>query len=130
MNAGVGFLISFAQGRLGAFTGILVVGVRNDAAGQLAGQFADGVTAHAVGHQKDMTPLPPLIRVRGQEHGRRILIVAAANPDVGQSGMFDLIVPGHSAASQFHSFLYATRAIPVCKGAGDACPLPLKLQSS
>src|SRR5713101_693661 len=85
------------------------------------------MATHAVGHQKDVTPLPPLIRVRGQEHGRRILIMAAANPDVGQCGMFNLIVPGHSAASQFHPFLYATRAMQVCKGADDACPLPLKL---
>ena len=53
------------------------------------------MTAHAVGHQKDVAVLPPLLQIGGQQHGRRILIMAAANPHVGQPGVFNLIVADH-----------------------------------
>ena len=69
VDAGVGFLEGLAQRRTGTFAGIFVIGMGDDAGGQLAGQLADSVAAHTVSHHEDMTTLPPLPAIRMDPSG-------------------------------------------------------------
>ena len=74
---------------------MLEVGVRNDAGRLFAGLLADGVGAHAVGHEEQMAALPPLGVVGGELHGLVVLVVAAADAHVGQAGILDLVEAIH-----------------------------------
>ena len=62
--------------------GPLLVGVRNVVGGDLAGEFAGGVGAHAVGHDEEVAARSPVAVVAGERHGERVLIAGAPHPDV------------------------------------------------
>src|SRR4029077_6982948 len=73
------------------------IGVGNCVGGDLAGQLAARVPAHAVGDQKKMPAALPLFAIGGDLNGVGILIVATAKPDVGESGIFNFLLPQHAA---------------------------------
>ncbi len=95
MDAGVGLDERFPQHDDGALGGVLLVDVRNGLGRLLAGLLADRVGPHAVGHQEDMAGLLPLLLVAGQLHGQVVLVVAAADPHVGEAGVLDLVEADH-----------------------------------
>ena len=100
MDAGVGLHKGLAQGRNAVLRRVLVIGVRDDVDGQLAGQLADRVSAHAVGHEKYMTANLPLLFVAGEECGVRILVMTAPNAHIGQACVFNRIVTNHQRLPQ------------------------------
>jgi hypothetical protein len=89
MNTGVGFNKSFAKGVGRPVFDVFSVGVGDDADRKLAGEFADRVRAHAVGHQEDMTSSAPLLFIASQRDGVVVLIVAATDPHVAQARVLD-----------------------------------------
>jgi len=60
--------------------------------GNLAGQFSDGVPAHPIRDDKEMSPRPPGLFVLGHPHGGAILIVLALKADVAQRRVFDFLL--------------------------------------
>jgi hypothetical protein len=99
VNAQVGLDESLAQSRRGPFVGVLRVGMWDDIHRQLAGQFSHRVRAHAVGHEEKMAPALPLVLI-GRRQGRMIvLIVAAANANVRQDRVLDVVVTRHGLIS-------------------------------
>jgi hypothetical protein len=77
-----------------------MVGVRDNADGQLAGQFTDRVCAHAVCDQENVAADLPLFVIAGEERRVRVLVVPAANTYVGQTGVFNRVVPDHQQSPQ------------------------------
>jgi hypothetical protein len=100
VNARVSFLKSLAQRELGAVGGMFVIRVRDDTRGLLTCQLADGMRAHAVRNEKNVSFVLPLLRIDREKHGVRILIMTAPDTDVGHTGKFDLIVANHQRSPQ------------------------------
>jgi hypothetical protein len=95
VDAGVGLLVSLAQGGDGALGRVLVIRVGDDVHGQLGGQFADRVAAHAVGHNEDVSLAPPLRFLVGQEDRTVVLVVGAADPHVRGTRVLDVVEASH-----------------------------------
>ena len=100
VNRGIGFNERLAQGRHTVLGSLLVIGVRDDAHGQLAGQFADRMGPHAVGDYEEMAALLPLPVVSGQQGRMRVLVMAAPDANIGQACVFDRIVAKHQRLPQ------------------------------
>ena len=96
MDAGVGFEEGLAQGGRGPFLGVLVVGVGDDADGQLTGELAHRVAAHAVGDQENVPFFAPVFQVACQHHRVGVLVVASPHSDVGPAGMLNLVKANHA----------------------------------
>ena len=116
----VGFNEGFAESGAGRIlAGVLKKGVGDDAGGLLAGLLADRVGAHAVGDEEEVAALPPLVVVGGELHRQVVLVVAAADSHVRQTGVLNLIEavhrqnPGRRAA---FACLYATPLADHCIG--------------
>jgi len=92
VDAGVRFDKGFPQSGNARLGSVLVISVGNDADCQLARQLAHGVRAHAVGDEEDVAAFPPLLGIAGQQGRVGILVMAAPNAYVGQTGVFDGIV--------------------------------------
>ena len=73
----------------------LHVVVRDQVAGHLAGQLADGVRTHAVGDHEDMPAAPPDLGVRGPDGRVTVLVVRAPHARVGCRRVDDDVVPVH-----------------------------------
>ena len=84
-----------AQGVDRPLRGVLLVDVRDDVGGLLAGLLADGVGAHAVGDEEEVAALPPALVVAGELDGVAVLVVAAPDAHVGQAGVLDLVESCH-----------------------------------
>jgi hypothetical protein len=69
--------------------------VRDNADRKFAGQFTDGVRSHPVGHEKDVSPVPPLLFVAGKQDAVAVLIVRAPDAHVGQACVLDVVEAGH-----------------------------------
>ena len=91
----VGFDEGLAQGDDGAFVGVLGIDVRDAVGGQLAGQLADGVRAHAVGHQENVAAAALLLQVAGRQGRVGVLVVTAPHAHVGQACVFDVVEANH-----------------------------------
>ena len=76
------------------FGGVLVIGVRDVADGFGAGLLADGVAAHAVGHQEQVAMGGEPLGVAGRVFRVGVLVVAAADADVAADGVLDLVKAG------------------------------------
>jgi hypothetical protein len=74
----------------------LVERVRNRVDGDLAGQFSDRMSAHSIGHDKQVPALLPSFLIGGQLHDARILIVLASETDISQGGIANLLFPQHA----------------------------------
>jgi hypothetical protein len=84
-----------ADGGDRAVLGMLGIDVRNAVGGHLAGQLAHRVGPHAVGDEKNMAAGAELLGVARRQGRVGVLVVAAANPNVGQAGIFDVVVANH-----------------------------------
>jgi hypothetical protein len=97
VDCGVGVLDGFAKGGGGAFLSVFNVNMRDIVDGNLAGQLANGMGAHAIGNDKKVPALRPLPGIVGGQNGMAILIVAAAHSYVGQTCVFDRKVARHQS---------------------------------
>lgn len=98
MDGAVGLDKSLAQRGCRPFAGMLGIDVRDVVDGHLARQLADRVGAHAVGDQEHVAALPPLFRLGGRHQDVGVLIMAAANPHVGEARVFDVVEASHPAS--------------------------------
>ncbi len=78
--------------------------VGNGVGRDLAGQLAHGMTAHPIGHQKQVAVVLPRLPIRADVDAAAVFIVAAAESNIAQRGILDGLVPTHerscSAAGQ------------------------------
>ena len=58
--------------------------MRHGLAGHLASKLAGRMCAHAIGHHQQMSAAMPVDVVAGERHGKRVLIVTASEPNVGE----------------------------------------------
>src|SRR5262249_24353332 len=77
----------------GIFAAVLGVGMEDHLDRQVAGHFADGMSAHAVGdHEHVAAPFPGLAGARVTD-AERVLVVAAFDPHVGAGDVAPLVFP-------------------------------------
>ena len=74
---------------------MFVKGVGDDGDSPFARQLANGVRTHAVGHDKDVAALQPLVSIAGEQDGMGVLIVAAADTHVGQACVLEVVEAIH-----------------------------------
>jgi len=99
VNGRVGLDEGAPQGVGDSVIGVFEIGQGDFARGLLRGLFPHGVAAHAVGDQEDV-PVPlPIVAALGQQGGVRVLIVTAADADVGQLEMFKWVETDHSRST-------------------------------
>src|SRR5262249_48539579 len=84
-----------AQGIGPAAAGVFLVGEWDVADCLGAGLFADGVSAHAVGDKKNMAFVLPRHQAGRRNGDMRILVVTAADADVGEGAVSDFVKTGH-----------------------------------
>ncbi len=73
----------------------LHVVVRDQVAGHLAGQLADGVGTHPIGDEENMPTLPPGLGVRRADNRVAILVVRATHTRIRRGCVDDHVVPVH-----------------------------------
>ena len=71
----------------------LAVGQRDHVGGHFVGQLSGGMGAHAVANHEEMAALLEIRLVAGQHHGIRILVIRPAQPDIGQCGTIETVIP-------------------------------------
>ena len=89
-DQGVDLANRLPQRRGGIKIAELEIGVRNVVDGELAGELAGRVGAHAVGDDQEVSAAGPFCLVLGDDDGQRVLVVEAAHAQVAAVSDFDV----------------------------------------
>ncbi len=76
------------------------VSERNFLNGLGARFLADGMSAHAIGDDEDMSDLAEIVFVGRFLDGKSVLVMAAPDADIGHSGMFEIVKTWHEPPSE------------------------------
>ena len=95
MHRRVGVVNGGHQCRRHVTGAVFVVRVRNRVDGDLAGQLADRVPTHAVGHDEQMPARLKGLGVRTEHHHARVLVVAATKTNIALQRILDFLFPPH-----------------------------------
>jgi hypothetical protein len=85
-------MIGIENGRLKGVRRRLIesfaINERNGIRGHFAGQFACGMSAHAIGHHEKMAALLKISLISSKDYGLGILIIGPTKAHIADSGVF------------------------------------------
>ena len=97
LTAGVDLVVGVQKGRNDRLRRRLVqqlaIAERDHVGGDLAGQLARRVGAHAVGHQEEVAALLKIGLIARQGDGIGILVICPPQANVAQRGQFEAVTP-------------------------------------